>query len=49
MEPGTMQSEAYWEHLVKRSLSRFFLLSQLAKGPGHGYRLNQASKDDCPG
>jgi len=49
MEPGTMQTEAYWENLVKRSLCRFFLLSQLAKGPVHGYRLNQAIKDACQG
>ena len=49
MEPVTMQSEAYWENLVKRSLCRFFLLAQLAKGPVHGYRLNQAIKDACQG
>ena len=46
---GTMQSEAYWENLVKRSLCRFFLLAQLAKGPVHGYRLNQAIRDACQG
>ena len=44
-----MQSEAYWENLVKRSLCRFFLLAQLAKGPVHGYRLNQAIRDACQG
>ena len=49
MEPVTMQSEAYWENLVKRSLCRFFLLAQLAKGPVHGYRLNQAIRDACQG
>ena len=49
MEPGTMQSEAYWENLVKRSLCRFFLLSQLANGPVHGYGLNQAIRDACQG
>ena len=49
MEPGTMQCEAYWENLVKRSLCRFFLLAQLAKGPVHGYRLNQAIRDACQG
>jgi hypothetical protein len=32
----TMQDEAYWENLVKRSLCRFFLLAELAKGPAHG-------------
>ena len=49
MEPGAMKTEAYWENLVKSSLCRFFLLSQLAKGPVHGYRLNQAIKDACQG
>jgi len=29
---STMQTEAYWENLVKRSLCRFLLLAQLAKG-----------------
>ena len=45
----TMQDEAYWENLVKRSLCRFFLLAELAKGPAHGYRINQAIKNACQG
>ena len=45
----TMQSENYWENLVKRSLCRFLLLSQLAKGPVHGYGINQAIKEACQG
>ena len=44
-----MRHEAYWENLVKRSLCRFFLLAELAKGPVHGYRINQAIKDACQG
>ena len=44
-----MQTEAYWENLVKRSLCRFLLLSQLAKGPVHGYGINQAIKEACQG
>ena len=44
-----MQDEAYWENLVKRSLCRFFLLAELAKGPAHGYRVNQAIKNACQG
>ena len=44
-----MQTEAYWENLVKRSLCRFLLLAQLAKGPVHGYGINQAIKDACQG
>ena len=56
LEPGKleskatgMQTEAYWENLVKRSLCRFLLLSPLAKGPVHGYGINQAIKEACQG
>ncbi len=44
-----MNSEGYWENLVKKSLCRFLLLSQLAKGPLHGYAVNQAIKEACQG
>ena len=44
-----MQTEAYWENLVKRSLCRFLLLAQLANGPVHGYGINQAIKEACQG
>ena len=44
-----MKSEEYWENLVKKSLCRFLLLSQLAKGPLHGYGVNQAIKEACQG
>ena len=44
-----MESEAYWENLVKRSLCRFLLLAELAKGPVHGYGLNRAIRDACQG
>ena len=44
-----MATEVYWENLVKRSLGRFLLLSQLAKGPAHGYGVNQAIKEACQG
>ena len=44
-----MQTEAYWENLVKRSLCRFLLLSELAKGPIHGYAVNRAIRDACQG
>ena len=45
----SMRNEAYWENLVKRSLCRFLLLGQLAKGPVHGYQLNLAIRDACQG
>ena len=44
-----MQNEAYWENLVKRSLCRFLLLGELAKGPVHGYGLKRAIRDACQG
>jgi len=44
-----MQTEAYWENLVKRSLCRFLLLAQLNKGLVHGYGINQAIKEACQG
>ena len=49
LKQSTMQTEAYWENLVKRSLCRFLLLAQLAKGPVHGYGVNQAIKEACQG
>ena len=45
----SMQDEAYWGNLVKRSLCRFLLLSELAKGPVHGYGLNRAIQEACQG
>ena len=44
-----MQQEAYWENLVKRSLCRFLLLAQLAKGPVHGYGIKLAIREACQG
>lgn len=46
---GQLQDQAYWEGLVKRSLCRFLLLSQLARGPVHGYGLNRAIQEACQG
>ena len=44
-----METEAYWENLVKRSLCRFLLLGELAKGPVHGYGINLAIRAACQG
>ena len=44
-----METEEYWENLVKRSLCRFLLLAELSKGPVHGYGINQAIKAACQG
>lgn len=32
----------YWEMLIRRSLSRFFMLRALYEKPSHGYRLKAA-------
>ncbi len=32
-------SVEYWQALYRKSLLRFFLLSELAKRPGHGYEI----------
>lgn len=44
-----MVDEPYWENLVKRSLCRFLLLAELARGPIHGYGLNLAIQAACQG
>ena len=44
-----METEAYWENLVKRSLCRFLLLGELDKGPVYGYGVNLAIRAACQG
>ena len=44
-----MDDPRYWEMLIKRSLSRFFLLSALYQRPMHGYELGRAIGDCCAG
>ena len=39
----------YWDMLIKRSVSRFFLLSALCAGPMHGYELGRSIKETCAG
>ncbi|MCH7554243.1 MAG: PadR family transcriptional regulator [Chloroflexi bacterium] len=39
----------YWDMLIRRSLSRFFMLMALAEGPSHGYRLKEAVRTACEG
>lgn len=45
----SMKTEEYWESLAKKSLCRLLLLSQLDKGPVHGYGINRAIKEACQG
>lgn len=44
-----MQDEAYWEGVIKRGLCRFLFLSELAKGPAHGYGIGLAMREACQG
>jgi DNA-binding PadR family transcriptional regulator len=39
----------YWEMLINRSVSRFFLLAALHRGPMHGYELARAISAACGG
>ncbi len=39
----------YWEMLINRSVSRFFLLAALYRGPMHGYELARAISGACGG
>ena len=44
-----MDAPAYWNMLVRRSLTRFYLLAALAARPMHGYELARAVSDLCGG
>ena len=39
----------YWEMLINRSVSRFFLLAALHRSPMHGYELARAISETCGG
>lgn len=40
-----METRAYWDLLINRSASRFFLLAALAQEPMHGYQLAKAVEE----
>lgn len=42
-----MDTRAYWDGLIARSASRFFLLASLAQRPMHGYELARAIAEAC--
>lgn len=42
-------SEEYWENLIKKSASRYFLLGMLFQKPMHGYEIAQTIEDCCEG
>ncbi len=40
---------AYWDMLIRRSLTRFYLLAALGSRPMHGYELARAVGELCQG
>ncbi len=42
-------STAYWEYLIKKSVSRYFLLDMLSKRPMHGYDIAKSIETCCEG
>ncbi len=44
-----LESEEYWEHLIKKSVSRYFLLSMLNQRPMHGYEIGKSIETCCEG
>ena len=40
-----METQAYWNLLINRSVSRFFLLAALAQEPMHGYRIGKTVEE----
>jgi DNA-binding PadR family transcriptional regulator len=42
-----MDTRAYWDSLIARSASRFFMLASLARRPMHGYELAKAIARAC--
>jgi DNA-binding PadR family transcriptional regulator len=48
-EKQHMSDEAYWELLIKKSVSRFFLLSMLYQRPMHGYEIAKGIETCCEG
>ena len=44
-----IETEEYWENLIKKSVSRYFLLGLLAERPMHGYELAASIESCCDG
>ena len=44
-----LETEEYWENLIKKSVSRYFLLGMLAERPMHGYELAANIETCCDG
>ena len=48
-ERQEMLSTEYWEYLIKKSVSRYFLLDMLSKRPMHGYDIAKSIETCCAG
>ena len=48
-EKPRLESEEYWEYLIKKSVSRYFLLSVLYQRPMHGYDIAKNIESCCKG
>ena len=48
-ERPEMATEEYWESLIKKSVSRYFLLDMLSKRPMHGYDIAKNIETCCEG
>ena len=48
-ERQEMLSTEYWEYLIKKSVSRYFLLDMLSKRPMHGYDIAKSIETCCEG
>ena len=44
-----LESEEYWESLIKKSVSRYFLLDMLSTRPMHGYDIAKSIETCCEG
>ncbi|MCH8109545.1 MAG: PadR family transcriptional regulator [Chloroflexi bacterium] len=44
-----LESEEYWEYLIKKSVSRYFLMSMLYQRPMHGYEIAKSIETCCEG
>ena len=48
-ERPELVTEEYWESLIKKSVSRYFLLDMLSKRPMHGYDIANNIESCCEG
>ena len=49
IERQEMLTGEYWEYLIKKSVSRYFLMDMLSKQPMHGYDIAKRIETCCEG